>query len=267
MTAMLDTGASRPAPALGSAADVALLRATGIVKTYGGNHALDGVSIDVRPNEIVALVGDNGAGKSTLVKIVSGAERPDAGTIAVRGELCDIHSPHDAHALGIATLYQHLGLVDCFNVPQNVFLGRELAGRFLGLFPYLMHREMTERTRALLSELDIRLPTLDRPVSTMSGGQRQAVAISRLLLGDVKLIIMDEPMAALGVNEGQKVLNLISRLAARGISFLIISHNLEHVMSISDRVAVLKNGRMVGMVRTAETSRQDITSMIVNGHI
>jgi ABC-type sugar transport system ATPase subunit len=242
-----------------------LLRATGIVKTYGGNHALNGVSIDVRPNEIVALVGDNGAGKSTLVKIISGAERPDAGTIAVRGAVTEIHSPHDAHELGIATLYQHLGLVDCFNVPQNVFLGRELSGRFLGVFPYLLHREMAARTRTLLKELDIRLPMLDRPVSTMSGGQRQAVAISRLLLGDVKLIIMDEPMAALGVHEGQKVLSLISRLAARGISFLIVSHNLEHVMSVSDRVAVLKNGSLVGVVRTEDTTRQEITSMIVNG--
>lgn len=241
-----------------------VLTPSGIVKTFGGNRALNGVSIDVRENEIVALVGDNGAGKSTLVKILSGAERADSGSIAVRGEPAQIHSPHDAQAAGIATLHQHLGLVDCFNVPQNVFLGREVSGRFLGL-PYLRRREMIDRTKALLAELDIRLPFLDRPVSTMSGGQRQAVAIARLLLGDIKLIIMDEPMAALGVNEGQKVLDLILRLSSRGISFLIVSHNMEHVMSISNRIAVLKNGGLVGVVRTGDTTRQEITSMIVHG--
>lgn len=249
-----------------STAAPVLLAATGIVKTFGGNRALNGVSIEVAENEVVALVGDNGAGKSTLVKILSGAEFPNEGTIAVRGVAREIRSPQDAHDLGIATLHQHLGLVDCFNVPQNVFLGRELSGRLLGVFPYMLQREMTERTKILLRELDIRLPYLDRPVSTMSGGQRQAVAISRLLLGDVKLIVMDEPMAALGVHEGQKVLDLIGRLSSRGISFLIISHNLEHVMSVSSRVVVLKNGNVVGAVRTEDTNRQAITSMIVHGH-
>jgi ABC-type sugar transport system ATPase subunit len=242
-----------------------LLQASDIVKTFGGNKALAGVSLDVRHNEVLALVGDNGAGKSTLVKILSGAEIPDSGAIAIEGRTRAIASPQDALAAGIATLHQHLGLVDCFNVPQNVFLGRELSTRVLGLFPRLLHARMLQETRRLLGELDIRLPHLDRPVSTMSGGQRQAVAISRLLLGDTRLIIMDEPMAALGVNEGQKVLDLIQRLAAKGISFLIISHNLEHVMSISSRVAVLKNGRLVGAVDTNKTSRQDITSMIVHG--
>ncbi|MBV8167780.1 MAG: sugar ABC transporter ATP-binding protein [Alphaproteobacteria bacterium] len=243
-----------------------LLAATGIVKAFGGNRALNGVSIEVGENEIVALVGDNGAGKSTLVKVLSGDEIADEGTIAIRGRVGEVRSPHDAQALGIATLHQDLGLVDCFNVPQNIFLGRELSGRLLGVVPYLLHREMLERTKALLRQLDIRLPYLDRPVSTMSGGQRQAVAITRLLLGDVKLIIMDEPMAALGVAEGQKVLDLIGRLASRGISFLIISHNMEHVMGISNRVVVLKNGNVVGAVRTAETDRRTITSMIVHGH-
>ncbi len=244
-----------------------LLKASGIVKAFGGNRALNGVSLEVRDNEIMALVGDNGAGKSTLVKILSGAETPDEGTIHVGGVQAAIANPHDAHDLGIATLHQHLGLVDCFDVPQNVFLGRELYTRFLGVLPVLRQAEMAERTRLLLRELDIRLPYLDRPVSTMSGGQRQAVAISRLLLGDIKLIIMDEPMAALGVHEGQKVLELISRLSRRGISFLIVSHNMEHVMSISNRVAVLKNGNLVGVVPTEGTSRQDITSMIIHGRI
>ncbi|MBV8166176.1 MAG: sugar ABC transporter ATP-binding protein [Alphaproteobacteria bacterium] len=250
-----------------AAAAMPLLKATGIVKSFGGNRALNGVSLDVRSNEIVALVGDNGAGKSTLVKILSGAETADEGTIRIGGMPAEITSPHDAQDLGIATLHQHLGLVDCFDVAQNVFLGRELSGRLLGVFPYLMHGEMRRRTEQLLKQLDIRLPHLDRPVSTMSGGQRQAVAISRLLLGDIKLFIMDEPMAALGVQEGQKVLDLIGRLSQRGISFLIVSHNMEHVMSISNRVAVLKNGNLVGVVPTESTTRQDITSMIIHGRI
>ena len=227
-----------------------LLKAAGIVKAFGGNRALNGVSLDIRQNEVMALVSDNGAGKSTLVKILSGAETPDEGTLHVSGRPARIENPHDAHDLGIATLHQHLGLVDCFDVPQNVFLGRELTGRVLGVLPFLRRAEMVERTKVLLRELDIRLPYLDRPVSTMSGGQRQAVAISRLLLGDIKLIIMDEPMAALGVHEGQKVLDLIQRLSQRGISFLIVSHNMERVMSISNRVAVLKNGNLVGVVPT-----------------
>lgn len=242
-----------------------LLSVRGIGKTFGGNHALNGVSLDIYPNEVVALVGDNGAGKSTLVKIISGAETQDEGQILLDGQDVEIGSPHDAQRHGIATLYQHLGLVDCFNVPQNVFLGRELSGRFGGVLPYLRHGEMRRRTEALLDELKIRLPCLDRAVSTMSGGQRQAVAISRLLLENVRLIIMDEPMAALGVDEGQKVLDLISRLSKRHISFLIVSHNLEHVMSIADRIAVLKNGFMVGVARRDDTTRTEITSMIVHG--
>lgn len=253
-----------PRPVAGS---MSLLRASGIVKSFGGNRALNGVSLEVRENEIMALVGDNGAGKSTLVKILSGAEVPDEGTIHVSGHLAAIQNPHDAHDLGIATLHQNLGLVDCFDVPQNVFLGRELSTKILGILPLLRRGEMVERTKALLRELDIRMPYLDRPVSTMSGGQRQAVAISRLLLGDIKLIIMDEPMAALGVHEGQKVLDLIQRLSQRGISFLIVSHNMEHVMSISNRVAVLKNGNLVGVVPTEGTTRQDITSMIIHGRV
>jgi ABC-type sugar transport system ATPase subunit len=260
--------APRAQPAVpAEASRASLLKATGIVKSFGGNRALNGVSLEVRRNEIVALVGDNGAGKSTFVKILSGAETPDEGTIQVDGALAEIRNPHDAQDLGIATLHQHLGLVDCFDVPQNVFLGRELSARFLNLFPYLLHGEMRRRTGLLLKQLDIRLPHLDRPVSTMSGGQRQAVAISRLLLGDIKLIIMDEPMAALGVQEGQKVLDLIGRLSQRGISFLIVSHNMEHVMSVSNRVAVLKNGNLVGVVPTESTTRQDITSMIIHGRV
>jgi ABC-type sugar transport system ATPase subunit len=249
-------------PAAG-APPFALLR--GIVKRYGGLHALRGVDLDIYRNEVLALVGDNGAGKSTLVRILSGADHPDDGQIMLDGRPVRLQSPRMARDLGIATMYQELGLVDCFAVPENIFLGRELEGRWLGIVPYLRHGEMRRRTTALLGQLQISLPSLDQMVSTLSGGQRQAIAISRLLLDEVRLIIMDEPMAALGVDEGRKIMELIRRLVARGISILIISHNLEHVFGISTRIAVMKNGRLVGVVRTAETSREEITSMIVNG--
>ena len=236
----------------------------GIVKRYGGLEALSEVNLDVHDREAVALVGDNGAGKSTLVKIISGVEQPDAGKIIVRGQDVQMQTPRDSHRHGIATLHQTLGLVEVFGVAQNIFLGREVMGRFSGL-PFMRNREMRRQTQALLERLGIRLPSLDQPVSTLSGGQRQAVAISRLLLDEVSLIILDEPMAALGVDEGQKVLNLISTLAGQGISILMISHNLEHVLNVADRIAVLKNGRLVDVVRTDETTREEITSLIVYG--
>lgn len=236
----------------------------GITKSFGGLRALKGIDLGVRAGEILALVGDNGAGKSTLIKIISGAETADGGTISVAGRDITIKSPSDARALGIETLHQHLGLVDCFSVPENIFLGREIVGRFAGI-RYLRHAEMRERTQTLLDELGIRLPSIDSVVSTLSGGQRQSVAISRLLLSDVQLIIMDEPMAALGVDEGRKVLDLICRLSAKGIAVLVISHNLEHVFGIAHRIAVLKNGTLIGVEQTKDVTREVITSMIING--
>lgn len=241
-----------------------LLSLSGIRKSFGGLQALKDVSFDIRAGEIMALVGDNGAGKSTLIRIISGVERADEGMVTLRGAKAHVHSPNDARRLGIETLHQNLGLVDCFGVPENIFLGRELRARFLGI-PYLRQAEMRRRTQVLLDELGIRLPALDRAVSTLSGGQRQSVAISRLLLSDVQLIIMDEPMAALGVDEGQKVLNLIGNLSRKGIAVLVISHNLEHVFGIANRIAVLKNGTLVGVVETRDTTREEVTHMIVNG--
>ncbi|MEA2780777.1 MAG: ribose transport system ATP-binding protein [Rhodospirillaceae bacterium] len=247
----------------GNTGTVVSLRQVG--KNYGGLTALSGVDLGVNRHEVMALVGDNGAGKSTLVKIISGVEQPDHGSITVMDQEAKIDSPRDARRLRIATLHQSLGLVDCFNVVENIFLGREIVGRSLGILPCLSHAAMRRRADGLMERLGIRLRSLDQPVSTMSGGQRQAVAISRLLLDEPNLIIMDEPMAALGVDEGMKILNLVSQLARQGISILIISHNLEHVFTISNRIAVLKNGRLVGVVETARTNRQEITSMIVNG--
>lgn len=245
----------------------ALLEVRRLRKSYGGVRALDDVSLDVQAGEILALVGDNGAGKSTLIKAISGALRPDAGEILVSGATVELRSPRDATALGIETVHQSLGLVDTLDVPQNVFLGRELRRSILGIFRQLDHAEMRRRTRALLERLNIGMPTLHEPVLRLSGGQRQAVAISRLLLGEPRLLIMDEPMAALGVDEGRKVLDLVVTLRAQGIAILMISHNLEHVFAIADRIAVMKTGRMVAVCSTAEVSREDVVGMITQGSL
>lgn len=241
-----------------------LLKLANLNKWYDGLHALQDVSLTIGEGEVVALVGDNGAGKSTLVKIISGAQGSDEGEIYLKGKPVTVSSPKDASNLGIAALHQSLGLVGSLNVFENIFLGREET-RSIGPIKVLDKKKMRERAIELLGELAIDVPRLGVPVLSMSGGQRQCVAISRLLLDQVNLILMDEPMAALGVAEGQKVLDLIERLKEKGVSVLIISHNLEHVFSIADRIAVLKNGRMVGTVSPKNSSRSDVVRMITTG--
>ncbi len=253
--------------AQGAAAMPPLLRVVGLGKSYGGLRAVDDVTFDVEPAEILALVGDNGAGKSTLVKALSGAQPPDSGRIELDGRTIELKTPRDADAAGIGCLHQGLGLVDALNVPENVFLGRELETKLFGLVPQLDQKRMRERTIELLQRFGINLPRLNDPVVKLSGGQRQTVAISRLLLQDVRLVIMDEPMAALGVEEGRRVLELVRNMREQGITVLVISHNLEHVFQLADRIAVMKNGRLVGVVRTAETSRDTIVRMITFGQL
>ena len=243
----------------------ALLSVRDLSKSYGGLRAVNAASLDLYPGEVVALVGDNGAGKSTFVKMLSGVTAPDAGMLALHGRSLRFHSPAQAREAGIETLHQSLALVDVFNVPENIFLGRELTTRRFGVVPVLDKAAMRQRTLDLLQRIGASLPSIDRPVRAMSGGQRQAVAIARLLLNEVHLLIMDEPMAALGVDEGRKVLDLIVELRARGLTVLIISHNLEHVFSIADRICVMKNGNIVGVVETARASHDQIVRMIVSG--
>jgi ABC-type sugar transport system ATPase subunit len=253
--------------AQGAASATPLLRVVGLGKSYGGLKAVDDVTFDVGQAEIMALVGDNGAGKSTLVKALSGAQPPDTGRIEFAGRPIELRTPRDADAAGIGCLHQGLGLVDALNVPENVFLGRELETKLFGLVPQLDQRRMRERTIELLQRFGINLPRLNDPVVKLSGGQRQTVAISRLLLQDVRLVIMDEPMAALGVEEGRRVLELVRTMREQGITVLVISHNLEHVFKLADRIAVLKNGRLVGVVRTSETTRDTIVRMITFGQL
>ena len=242
-----------------------LLGARALTKNYGGLRAVNAASLDLYRGEIVALVGDNGAGKSTFIKMLSGVIVPDSGSIVLHGREVHFAMPAQARAAGIETLHQNLALVDVFDVAENVFLGRELTKRRLGLIPVLDKGAMRSRTRDLLQRIGANLPVIDRPVRAMSGGQRQAVAIARLLLNEVHLLIMDEPMAALGVDEGRKVLDLIVELRVRGFAVLIISHNLEHVFSVADRICVMKNGNVVGVVSTADADHDRIVRMIVSG--
>jgi ABC-type sugar transport system ATPase subunit len=243
------------------------MRVVGLQKSYGGLRAVDDVTFDVYRGEVLALVGDNGAGKSTLVKALAGAQPPDAGSIEIDDQPVSLRTPRDAEAAGIGCLHQGLGLVDALDVPENVFLGRELQTRVFGLVPQLDHARMRARTIELLDRFGIHLPKLNEPVMRLSGGQRQTVAISRLLLQDVRLVIMDEPMAALGVEEGRRVLNLVSSMREEGISVVVISHNLEHVFQLADRIAVMKNGRLVGVVETASTTREAVVGMITFGQM
>lgn len=240
----------------------------GLTKAYGGHIANNSINLDIYPNEVLALVGDNGAGKSTFIKMVSGVHRPTLGTIKIDGRVVEVHSPRDARRAGIETLHQNLSLVDVFTVQENVFMGREIQRRLGGVIPSLDHQGMRRQTEALFDELGLPKPDMIKRVRSLSGGQRQAVGIARLLLNrDVRLIIMDEPMAALGVEESRLVLELIDRLKKRGYTILIISHNLEHVFRIADRIAVLKTGRMIGAVERDEMEHDELVATIVGGRI
>jgi ABC-type sugar transport system ATPase subunit len=245
-----------------------LLSIRGLTKAYGGHVANDSINLDVYPNEVLALVGDNGAGKSTFIKMISGVHKPTSGRMSMDGSAIEFPDPSAARAAGIETLHQNLALVDVFTVQENVFMGRELQRRIGGVMPSLDHGEMRQRTADLFDELSLPRPRMDKPVRALSGGQRQAVGIARLLLDrNVRLIIMDEPMAALGVEESRLVLDLIQRLKERGFAVLIISHNLDHVFQIADRIAVLKTGRMIGTIPREKVEHDELVATIVGGRL
>ncbi len=241
-----------------------LVTMRGISKRYGGVQALNDVDLDIYTGEVHALVGDNAAGKSTLIKILSGAVPRDAGAISFDGRQVDIGAPRDAKALGIETVYQDLALADNLDVASNIFLGRELTLNG-PLRPFLDLRRMEEDARKLLSRLKINIPSIRQKVRSMSGGQRQTIAIARTVYFDAKVVILDEPTAALGVEETRKVYDLVREMRSHGLAVLMISHNLNHVFEHSDRITVLKTGRLVGSRRVAETSRDEILRMIVSG--
>ncbi|MEV6110827.1 ATP-binding cassette domain-containing protein, partial [Streptomyces sp. NPDC051940] len=244
------------APTAPGAARETVLSLRGISKQFGAVAALTDIDLDVAAGEVVAVVGDNGAGKSTLVKVLSGVYAPDAGTIRFRGEEVVLGSPAAAHAMGIATVYQDLALCENLDVKANLFLGQELR-------PWLLDDvEMEKRSWALLRELSAKLPTLNVPVAALSGGQRQTVAIARSLLGDPKVILLDEPTAALGVAQTAEVLDLIERLRLGGRGVVMISHNMEDVRAVADRVVVLRLGRNNGVFDARDASTEDVVAAI-----
>ena len=238
-----------------SATPVLALR--GVSKRFGAVQALTDVELEVHAGEVVALVGDNGAGKSTLVKTIAGVHPIDEGVIEWDGRSVQINKPHDAQNLGIATVYQDLALCDNIDVVGNLFLGRELKKRGI-----LDEVEMERRSRELLQTLSIRIPSVRIPIASLSGGQRQTVAIARSMLGEPKLVILDEPTAALGVEQTAQVLDLVERLRERGHAVILISHNMADVKAVADKVAVLRLGRNNGVFEVKSTSQEEIISAI-----
>ncbi|MBJ3809506.1 MULTISPECIES: ATP-binding cassette domain-containing protein [Streptomyces] len=238
-----------------SATPVLALR--GVSKRFGAVQALTDVDLEIHAGEVVALVGDNGAGKSTLVKTISGVHPIDEGAIEWEGREVRIGRPHDAQHLGVATVYQDLALCDNLDVVANLFLGSELKSASV-----LDEIKMEKRARVLLDTLSIRIPSVRIPVAALSGGQRQVVAIARALVGDPKVVILDEPTAALGVEQTAQVLDLVERLRERGHGVILISHNMADVQAVADRVAVLRLGRNNGVFRVADTSPEEVIAAI-----
>jgi D-xylose transport system ATP-binding protein len=244
-------------------ADAPLLEVDGVSKRFGPVQALDRVDFGVRAGEVVGLVGDNGAGKSTLVKTIAGIHSPDSGEIRFGGERARISRPNDATALGIATVYQDLALCDNLDVVANIFLGQEeITGGPASATRQLDEARMEHHAGELLSSLAVTIPSMRTEVGTLSGGQRQQVAVARSLLGEPKVVLLDEPTAALGVPQTKQVLELIGRLRERGLGVVVISHNLANVFAIADRIVVLRLGRAAGDFQAEQTTEEHVVAAI-----
>lgn len=239
-----------------------ILETRGLTKHYGGVHALEDANFTMRQGEHVAIVGDNGAGKSTFVRNITGVEKPTAGKILFDGQEVRFANPQDARRAGIETVYQNLALADYLDVPANIFLGREELRFQLGPFSWMNKRAMRRKAGELLEQTGIKIPDLGQQVMSMSGGQRQCVAISRAAGWGSRLIIMDEPTAALGIQETTKVENIIRSLKAKGVSVILITHNLRQVFNLVDRVVVFRRGRIVGVLDTKTASGNDVVALI-----
>jgi D-xylose transport system ATP-binding protein len=239
-----------------------ILKAEGISKYFGSVMALNHVSLSVYEDEVVGLVGDNGAGKSTLVKIISGNFPPDQGALFLEEKKVSFKNPSDARAMGIETVYQDLALCENLDAISNLFIGREICKKFLG-FEILQKRAMEAEAAEILSKIGTNFPSVRTKVETMSGGQRQAVALGRFVGWGRKLVLLDEPTAALGVRETGHVLELVAKTRKeKGVSMILISHNLQHVFQIADRIVVLRHGEVVGTRVTTKTTPDEIVSMI-----
>jgi D-xylose transport system ATP-binding protein len=244
-----------------------VLSVRGATKRFGAVLALDGVDLDVHRGEVLALLGDNGAGKSTLIKCISGTHRLDEGVVAIDGEEVVVDSPAAARSLGIETVYQDLALFDNLDPADNFFAGREMA--YPTWLPHgmrvLRRRAMADSTRGVLDRLQVRLHDLDSVVGLLSGGQRQAVAVARASAFASKIVILDEPTAALGVRESRNVLDLVRRLREAGTAVVVISHAMDHVIEIADRAVVLRRGRNVGELVPSAENHREMVSLIVGG--
>jgi simple sugar transport system ATP-binding protein len=241
-----------------------LVEMRGVDKTFGAVRALHGVDLTLAAGEVLGLVGDNAAGKSTLMKVLAGALRPDAGEIRIAGAPAAFADPTGARAAGVEMVHQDFALVPHLTVTQNVFLGREIVTRRLGV-PVLDRVAMDARARALFAALGLRAPPVTQPVRALSGGQQQAVAIARATGFSARLVIMDEPTANLGAPAIARVRETILRLKAQGVAVIVISHRLEDVFAVADRVQVMKRGAVVGVRRVAETTADEVLGMIVRG--
>ncbi|MFZ3085286.1 MAG: ATP-binding cassette domain-containing protein [Candidatus Hydromicrobium sp.] len=240
-----------------------LLEVKNLTKRFGGLVAVNNVSMEVKEGEVVGLLGDNGAGKSTLIKMVSGVYQPDGGKIFFMGKEVIIDSPMKAISIAIETLYQDLALAENLNAYSNIFLGREKLKKVLKFVNVLDNDYMLKESKGVLDRLEIEIPSLRNRISMLSGGQRQAVAISRSIYWNAKLLIMDEPTAALGVTEQKKVLDLIRLLRSHGIGIIVISHQLYDVFSVADRLVILRRGEKVAERNIKETNPDEIVSLIV----
>ena len=242
-----------------------VLSVTGATKLFGAVVALDGVDLEVNAGEVLALLGDNGAGKSTLIKCISGVHRLDSGEIRIDDAPVTIATAIDAREFGIETVYQDLALFDNLDPTANFFAGREIAGpSWLPRGLRWMHqREMTTRTRELLDRLQVRLPDFDADVALMSGGQRQAVAVARAVAFSSKVVILDEPTAALGLRESARVLELVRRLKDDGVAVILISHSMDHVLTVADRAMVMRRGRKIGEAPANHENQEQLVSWIV----
>jgi simple sugar transport system ATP-binding protein len=240
-----------------------LLEARHVQKHFGRVVALRDVDFALRPNEVHALVGDNGAGKSTLIKIISAVYQADAGEIALDGEPVTIANPREARELGIETVYQDLALADQLDASANLFLGRELLVRPpLSWFGFMDKKAMRRRAQEEMRRLKIGIKSVDQNVLSLSGGQRQAVAVARAIAWGTRIVIMDEPTAALGVRESSMVLELIKEVRSQGIAVIMVSHNLPEVFAVADRITVLRNGKTIVSLATSETSLEDVVGMM-----
>jgi D-xylose transport system ATP-binding protein len=246
----------------------AILSMKGITKSFGPVQALDGVDLEVRPGEVLALVGDNGAGKSTLVKSISGIYSIDDGQFYFEGQPVTINGPNSATELGIATVYQDLALCDNLDVVANLFLGQEEIASGPGQAARVLDEtQMEQRSHELLEQLSVTIPSVRSEVGTLSGGQRQQVAVARSLLGEPKVVMLDEPTAALGVPQTRQVLALIKRLRERNLAVIVISHNLANVFEVADRIFVMRLGREAGTFEAEKSTEEQIVGAITGANV